>query len=127
MADEWKHGRHGRWAAVAGWVASAGLAVQPAFAWQDFREVRISGAEIVDVVLREPEPEDPFVLALTLTDGQTLEIESDMGLERCAEDARFAVGDRNSILEIRVWTNAQSMNSVIVVGCAVTNGLVPPE
>lgn len=123
----------GRWMRGARRIAAAGCAAflaastLPALAWQDFRELRISGAEITEVTLRDPEPEDPFVLVLDLVHGETIEIESDMELERCAEDARLAIGNRDAILEIRVWTNALSMNGVMVVGCAVTNGLFPLE
>lgn len=104
-------------------VASIALSfAAPALAMQKFEEYRILGSEIQSVRLGPQEVEDPATLIIELVTGssetQEFMIESDGGLDDCKMTIDYAIGDANRYVEIRVQTTADTMNGVMVTGCA---------
>ena len=104
-------------------AASIALAfAAPAAAMQKFEEYRIVGSEIQSVRLGPQEVEDPATLIIELVTGasetQELMIESDGGLDECKQTIDYVIGDASRYMEIRVQTTADTMNGVMVTGCA---------
>ena len=104
-------------------AASIALAVAtPASAVQKFQEYRIIGSEIQSVRLGPQEVEDPATLIIELVPGnyetQEIMIESDGGLDECKQTIDYAIGDASRYIEIRVQTTADTMNGLMVTGCA---------
>ena len=94
----------------------------PASAMQKFEEYRIMGSEIQSVRLGPQEVEDPATLIIDLVTGsseiQEIMIESDGGLDDCKMTIDYTIGDASRYVEIRVHTSADTMNGMMVTGCA---------
>lgn len=101
--------------AAACLVVSSAL---PAAAFNRFEDYRISGAEIVSVDIAPPEEEAPARLLIRTNTEETIEIESDNGLDECRETLQAVIGNADRYVQIVVLTNADTMNGVLVVQCA---------
>lgn len=94
----------------------------PVSALQKFEQYRIMGSEILSVRLGPQEVEDPATLIIDLVSDSSgsreITVESDGGLDECKLTVEYAIGDRNSYIEITVHLTADTMNGVIVTECA---------
>ena len=104
--------------------------VMPAAAYEHFSTYRILGSEIQAADIIEPEPEDPWVLAIDVgadaASTETIKIESDDSIDHCRDMAHLARDGDQLILKITVWDNADSMNGAFVVECAIELNLSQP-
>lgn len=101
-------------------VGAVCLSAQGAQAYEITTEYRIGGEEIVSIVEPEIEIEAPLALELTLSQGQTLLIESDMLLGDCKavlEDVQ-SKGNR-AAAKIVIDYSADTMNGVVVTECSL--------
>jgi hypothetical protein len=73
--------------------------------------------------------EDPLVLTLTLNIGSgeftSPAIETDGDIEECKLQLETIMGSNSAFAEIVVDMNTQTMNSVLMIQCAVFHGLFP--
>jgi hypothetical protein len=94
----------------------------PASALQKFEQYRIMGSEIRSVRLGPQEVEDPATLIIELVSDASepaeIMLESDGGLDDCKLTIEYAIGDRNSYIQITLHLTADTMNGVMVTECA---------
>ncbi|EAV42116.1 hypothetical protein SIAM614_20545 [Stappia aggregata IAM 12614] len=112
-------------------LALASFFQLPASAYQVFYTYRIAGSDILEVSEGDHVEEDPLVLSLTLNigSGQTtsLAIETDGDIEECKLQLETIMGSNSAYAEIVVDMNAQTMNGVLMIQCAVFHGLFPEK
>lgn len=103
----------------------------PVSAYQVFHTYRITGSDILAVAEGNHVDEDPLVLSLKLDigSGETtdLVIETDGDIEECKLQLETIMGSHSAYAEIVVDMNAQTMNGVLMVQCAVFHGLFPEK
>ena len=103
----------------------------PAAAYQLFHTYRIAGSDILAVSEGEYVVEDPLVLRLKLKSGTSepadLVIETDGDIEECKLQLENIIGSNSAYAEIVVDMNAQTMNGVLMIQCAVFQGLFPEK
>ena len=103
----------------------------PVSDYQVFHSYRIAGSDILAVAEGNHVDEDPLVLSLKLDigSGETtdLAIETDGDIEECKLQLETIMGSNSAYAEIVVDMNAQTMNGVLMVQCAVFHGLFPDK
>ena len=103
----------------------------PVSAYQVFHSYRIAGSDILAVAEGNHVDEDPLVLSLKLDigSGETtdLAIETDGDIEECKLQLETIMGSNSAYAEIVVDMNAQTMNGVLMIQCAVFHGLFPDK
>lgn len=103
----------------------------PASAYQVFYTYRIAGSDILEVSEGDHVEEDPLVLTLKLNIGSgeatSLAIETDGDIEECKLQLETIIGSTSAYAEIVVDMNAQTMNGVLMIQCAVFHGLFPEK
>ena len=100
-----------------------------ATAFQELREYRILGSEILSASIIEPEfPEEPVALTISTTAMEDdIIIESDDDLSGCKDLLNRVSGSNTDYAQIVIHENSQTMNGVIVVQCAILTGLGIPQ
>ncbi|GAB2183919.1 hypothetical protein [Roseibium sp. LAB1] len=99
----------------------------PAAAYQVFHTYRIAGSDILAVTQADNADEDPLVLSLKLAVGSgettNLAIETDGDISECKLQLETIMGSGSAYAEIVVDMNAQTMNGILMIQCAVFHGL----
>ncbi|MEE4015273.1 hypothetical protein V1T76_24630 [Roseibium sp. FZY0029] len=112
-------------------LVMASFLLQPASAYQVFYTYRIAGSDILEVSEGDHVEEDPLVLMLKLNIGSgeatSLAIETDGDIEECKLQLETIIGSTSAYAEIVVDMNAQTMNGVLMIQCAVFHGLFPEK